>query len=348
ALGGAIVILGLILQGVFALFVEKAALIEDRRIKTRHLVEAAHTVIVHYQKQAAEGLLTVETAQDLAKSAVKAMRYDQKEYFWINDLGKPFPTMVMHPTVPALDGKVLGDEKFNKATSLEARKGEVVKVVNKNLFQAFVDVATESGSGFVMYDWPKPKEGGGVTEELFVKLSFVKKVEGWDWVVGTGIYIDDVDAIFWSQAKELLIFTLVVLVLMVFIIRMQTGSIVGPVNRLKAVMLKTEQTLDYSARAHVEGEDELAQMARAFNQLMATQQQAINGVNEVVNAIAAGDFSKRVEADLRGDLQVMKDAVNASAVSVKVTMEALNDVMRALYNGDFSQRMSAEVKGEVR
>jgi methyl-accepting chemotaxis protein len=64
--------------------------------------------------------LTEEEAKQQAIAAVKRLRYEKAEYFWINDLGKPVPKMVMHPTVPALDGKVLDEARFNKAISLQA------------------------------------------------------------------------------------------------------------------------------------------------------------------------------------------------------------------------------------
>ena len=135
-----------------------------------------------------------------------SVRYDNVEYFWINDLGKPAPKMIMHPTVPALDGKVLDADRFNKATSIQpGTDGTVTAVSGKNLFIAFVEVADAAGHGYVGYQWPRPKAGGGTTDELYPKLSYVKKFEPWGWVIGTGIYIDDVDAIFRQQATKFLI-----------------------------------------------------------------------------------------------------------------------------------------------
>jgi methyl-accepting chemotaxis protein len=66
------------------------------------------------------GTLTEDEAKQQAIAAVKRLRYEKAEYFWINDLGKPVPKMVMHPTVPALDGKVLDEARFNKAIFLQA------------------------------------------------------------------------------------------------------------------------------------------------------------------------------------------------------------------------------------
>jgi methyl-accepting chemotaxis protein len=178
-------------------------LYSDRQIKTRHLVETAVGVLDHYHAQQTAGVLTGDEARQQAISAVRRLRYEKTEYFWINDLGKPVPTMVMHPTVPALDGKVLDEERFNKAISLQAGSdGEKVRVERKNLFVSFNEVVEKAGEGYVEYLWPRPLAGGGVTDELFPKLSYVRKFEPWGWVVGSGIYIDDVDQIFASEARH--------------------------------------------------------------------------------------------------------------------------------------------------
>jgi methyl-accepting chemotaxis protein len=176
---------------------------EDRQVKTRHLVETAVSVAKQFSDAEKAGSLSREEAQASAIKIIKNLRYQENEYFWINDLGKPVPKMIMHPTVPALDGKVLDDSKFNKATMLQAGvNGARVDVSAKNLFASFVEVVDKAGDGYVEYLWPKPKSGGGVTDELYTKLSYVKKFEPWGWVVGSGIYIDDVEALFWKHARH--------------------------------------------------------------------------------------------------------------------------------------------------
>ena len=349
-LGGWVAFLGLLAVAAMALFLEKSTMMDDRKLKTRHLVESAHTVLVHFHEQEKSGALSKDAAQAAAIAAVQALRYEQKEYFWLNDLTSPVPKMVMHPTVPALNGKVLDGINFNCATTLQAgTDGPVVHTDGKkNLFVAFNEVAQKSGHGFVTYNWPKPKLGGGTTEELFEKLSYVKKFEPWGWVVGSGIYIDDVERKFWDLALQFGGMVLVVMLVLAGMIRWQVLGITRPLNELRAMVVSIESSSDFSRRLTIESQDEVGQTAMAFNQLMAAQQVAIGEVNAVVEAIAAGDFNKRVNADLKGDLGIMKTAVNASAQSVDSTMTALQDVMQALSNGHFSKRMSSDVKGDLR
>ena len=350
-LGGLISFIGLLLVSIIALFIEKASMLEDRKVKTRNLVESVHALVVHYQELEKNGQLKQADAQQAAIEAIKALRYDQKEYFWVHKFSAATPEMVMHPTVPSLNGKVLDAPVFNSATTLQAgQNGPVVSTADgkKNIFVAFNEVVKQAGEGFVTYNWSKPKAGGGVTEELYQKLSYVKKIEHWDWVVGSGIYIDDVEARFWGLAAQFGGAVALTMLVIALVIRWQIRSITRPLEQLRSMVIAVEKTSDFSRRVETDSHDEVGQTAAAFNQLMAAQQLAVAEVNSVVEAIAAGDFSRRVHADLRGDLAIMKNAVNASAQSVEQTMQALQETMKALYNGDFSQRMSAQVKGDLR
>lgn len=168
-----------------------AWLMEQEMLKVRNVVEVAYQQFLEAEGALSTGQISIEAAQINVQLAVKKMRYSGTEYFWINDMGKPYPKMIMHPTVPALDGVVLDDAKFNKATSMrDGLNGPVRKLDNKNLFVSFNEVAGRAGHGFVTYEWPKPKEDGGVTSELYTKLSYVKLYKPWGWVIGSGLYID--------------------------------------------------------------------------------------------------------------------------------------------------------------
>ena len=147
--------------------------------RLRSIIDAAESIIRMEMQEADDGLLSAAAAQRNAISAIKQIRYDSGTgYIWINDTTEPVPLMVMHPTVPSLDGKVLDDPQYDSV-------GEE----KKNLFIAFNEVCAESGEGYVQYTWPKPTEDG--LTEYQPKLSYVRLIEEWDWIIGTGIYIDD-------------------------------------------------------------------------------------------------------------------------------------------------------------
>ncbi|MBP6421792.1 MAG: cache domain-containing protein, partial [Propionivibrio sp.] len=182
-----ITIVGLCILVVIVLMGEKSQLLADRKNKIRNLVEVAQATISGYEKQAKEGKLSVEEAKRLAIDAVRGMRYDKVEYFWINDLKA---VIVMHPIKPELDGKDLSEFKDKNG---------------KLIFVEFAKIAKDQGGGFVDYVWPKPGSDAAVP-----KISYVMGVEGWGWVVGSGIYVDDVDALFRQNAMKLLAWVAVI------------------------------------------------------------------------------------------------------------------------------------------
>lgn len=149
-------------------------------LRLQNTVDLAISIVKEKAEKVNNGELTLEEAQELAINEIKAMRYDNGTgYIWINDATLPYPTMIMHPTLSELDGNVLDDPKFNCAMGK-----------NQNLFQAMAEISSTQGSGFVDYLWPKPTPEGLIPDVK--KLSFVKLFEEWNWVLGTGIYLDDV------------------------------------------------------------------------------------------------------------------------------------------------------------
>ncbi|HTS24852.1 MAG TPA: cache domain-containing protein [Bryobacteraceae bacterium] len=138
---------------------------------TRHLVQLAADTVARYGNTAASGAMTREAAQSAALAAVRDMRYGSDGYFWINDLQ---PRMVMHPTTPSLNGADLAGYRDPNGLPL---------------FLKMVEVCRNAGEGAVYYQWPKPGSDRPVD-----KMSYVKLYSPWDWVIGSGIYVDDVQA----------------------------------------------------------------------------------------------------------------------------------------------------------
>lgn len=191
----ALFVVGMLALGVVDIQIAREALMNEKRLKIRHLVEAAYGVAGYYEGQRKEGRISLSTAQSAAMNAIRSMRYGGADYFWINDFTQPVPRMVMHPTLPELDGKVLDAPEFDCATTMQAGiDGPVIRTDGRrNLFIAANEVADRAGFGHVTYEWPKPLPGGGASAERYPKLSFVMKFEDWGWLIGSGIYTDDVD-----------------------------------------------------------------------------------------------------------------------------------------------------------
>jgi methyl-accepting chemotaxis protein len=156
-----------------ALFTVRSQMMADRQAKTEQMIDIGHGILANYHLLETAGQLTREMAQAGAIAEIKSLRYDKAEYFWINDMT---PKMVMHPIKPELDGKDL--------SAMQDPTGN-------RLFNGFVDVVKKQGAGFYSYLWPKPG-----FDQPVPKISYVKGFEPWGWIIGTGIYLDDVAAVF--------------------------------------------------------------------------------------------------------------------------------------------------------
>jgi methyl-accepting chemotaxis protein len=208
-------LLGFLLVGALALFELSTTQQQSKEAELRAVVQLGLDTIAAYYEQEQRGALSHDAAQTQAMLAVKHLRYDGVEYLWIHNTERPTPRMLMHPTVPALDGQLLTDPKYEKATSFRDAEGKIAEhFTGRNLFLAMNEIISRNGEGFVTYEWPKPLEGGGVTKDLYPKLSFVKQFEPWGWVVGSGIYIDDLHAAFWAFANWLVGAILVIIAAM--------------------------------------------------------------------------------------------------------------------------------------
>jgi methyl-accepting chemotaxis protein len=286
---------------VYLLPMIETRIMEEKKDATRHVVEMAMGIVEVHDAEVKAGKMPLEQAQKDAAAHISKLRYEKKEYVWINDLLKPVPKMIMHPTVPALDGKILEDSKFNKATkSVDGLNGEVRKLDNKNLFVSFNEVVERAGKGFVNYEWPKPKEGGGTTTELFTKLSFVQKYEPWGWVLGSGIYIDDVkkdvDTVKWILVGLNFVFAIFMLLLCYLISRGITRTL-GYVDSSLEEMASGGG--DLTKRLTVERDDETGSLARSFNHFLDNMKEIIVRIgHNAVDVANSADNLNRTSATI--------------------------------------------------
>jgi methyl-accepting chemotaxis protein len=189
-------IIGLSFCGLIGLAAMQASNLADslkqqRQSELSHLAQLAKGIAREEYDAAVRNHSPDELARKTAAARISKLRYGNDDYFWINDLG---PRMIMHPTKPELDGQDLTDNKDPNG---------------KRLFVEFVNVVKKQGSGFVDYQWPKPGKDAPQP-----KLSYVTGFEPWGWVIGTGVYIDDLQAQLWESARTVIFAALVVIVLL--------------------------------------------------------------------------------------------------------------------------------------
>ncbi|MGM9427334.1 methyl-accepting chemotaxis protein [Hydrogenophaga sp. MI9] len=254
---------------------------ETRQRATRHTVEVAHGILVWAHGQETAGRMDRAAAQALAKGMISRLRYEGGEYFWINDMQ---PRVVMHPIKPELDGKdVTGTKDPNGLP----------------LFVAFVDKVKAEKEGFVPYLWPKPGQ-----EKPVEKLSFVKGFEPWGWVIGSGIYVDDLNAELMQYIRRLAAVVAIAVLLTLALTRSITRSIVKGLNKANRVARAIAQG-DISQEIKVRsGHDEVGQLMTSMadmtvnlRRMVGMVQESAHSMENAASEIAAGnqDLSGRTE-----------------------------------------------------
>ncbi|MFG1490908.1 methyl-accepting chemotaxis protein, partial [Oceanospirillum sp. HFRX-1_2] len=211
------------------------------------------------------GQQTEEEAKQRSIKTLEALRYGDNDYFWINDMQA---VVVMHPIKPALNGKDL--------SGLEDPNG-------KRLFQSFVDTVRAKGKGNEGYLWPKPG-----FDEPVEKVSYVAGFKPWGWVIGTGIYIDDVEAAFWETAGSQVTIAVIGLAVTVLVLFLIANSIITPMDDTNRAMRNISQGEgDLTQRLDASGNDEMSQLARSFNLFVDRIQSVIKEVDSSTQRVAS-------------------------------------------------------------
>jgi methyl-accepting chemotaxis protein len=148
---------------------------QEKQEKTQKLVENAYRLINFYYNKSEAREISPELARRYALETIKVLSSSLESYFWVMDT---HPTMVMHPIRPEMDGLDLTD---------------YVGPDGKKLFLDMVSITKQNGAGFIQYEWTKPHTKDGT---LYPKISYIKEFKPWDWIVGSGVYVDDIDSAF--------------------------------------------------------------------------------------------------------------------------------------------------------
>lgn len=176
----------------------EVSLMNRKKETIRELTNSAWSILKNYHHEEKEGLITQEQAIEMAIDAVGNLRYGDsfKDYFWITDMQ---PKMIIHPYRPDLNGQNLSNYKDPHG---------------KKLFIECVEVVKSSGEGYVDYMWQWKDD----STHIVPKLSFVKGFEPWGWVVGTGIYLEDMYQEIKTLEKRLIYISILILIIICIIL----------------------------------------------------------------------------------------------------------------------------------
>lgn len=155
-------------------------IIERRKSELKNHIDIIFGMIENYYKKVQDGSLTESQAQQLIIDNIANINFENGSgYFWINNTDLPYAKMIYHKTIPVLNGSVLNDSAY--FTVLDTKE---------NLFTKATKLCLENGDGYIKYLWPKPMPNGLTSPQE--KLSYVRIFEPWNWIIGTGVYMDDI------------------------------------------------------------------------------------------------------------------------------------------------------------
>ena len=253
------VALFLVLIGGYVMPRLRSVILEGRKDSVRRVVEVATSILRDQETEVQAGRRTRAMAEQRAKQLISAITFDGSNYVYIQG---PGPTVLAHPRA----------DLVGVAT-------DTLEPGMAKLFRDLDRTAQVPGGGFWEYRFSKKGVPG-----LFPKVTFVQKFEPWGWVVGAGVYLDDVNGELWRVASSLIVATLVVAGLVLALSVRLARAIVRPVNELVLGL----QTSDLSRRIQVSSRDEIAQAAEAFNRYNSGMQTTVLEVRGFADRVASG------------------------------------------------------------
>jgi methyl-accepting chemotaxis protein len=301
--------LAFLILAIYSVTAFRQNLYESAQGRLKDLVSSAETIITSYEQQARDGKLPADQARARAIEAVRAMRYDTSGYFWIHDMDM---RVIMHPMRPEWDGQIKSDIKTVEGKPLYGEMNQAIRTAG----------GTEA---FYAYGWPKP---GEAKDKNFPKESFVKLFKPWNMVVGTGVYIDDIDARAWSVGLVLGAICLIVLAALSALVLMLDRSISRPLaaasellDRLNAGDAKATADLKTSV-PEING---IVRAIEGYRQSIIEREQMASRSSADVKVREARQV--RIDAliaEFRRDAAAALDRVGANARSMVGTASDLN------------------------
>ncbi|MEW6645421.1 MAG: cache domain-containing protein [Pseudomonadota bacterium] len=274
---------------------------EQRQSELSHLAQLALGIAQEEHGKVKQGQATDDAARASAAARIAKLRYGQGDYFWINDFA---PRMIMHPEKSELNGKDLGGIKDPNG---------------KAVFIAFVDVVKKDGAGFVDYQWPKPGKDAPQP-----KLSYVVGFQPWNWIIGTGVYIDDLDAQLWQSIRAVALVAFMVMALLGAVTLLIARKISSAMVAMTTALTRLGEGDFAIALPGLTRRDELGDMARSIDQfrIRAAEKARAEAALDEERRQATEDFKRRA-------LQEMADTVERETTAAVAQVSAGTERMAA-------------------
>ena len=259
--------------GAFMAVSQRNQMIADRKVRLTTIVELSENLVKHHAARAAAGELTVDQAKDQALSELRKMPYDGDNYIFVVDSSAQ---MLAHPN-RSLEGKDL--------SGLKDRNG--VRIIYE------IAAAAKRAKGeFTSYLWPRSAQ-----QEPVDKLSYGTYYQPWDWIIGTGLYLDDVESQFMSELKTLTAAIALAMAVLLAVALALSRTITRPIAEAM-VAIDLVSSGDLGVKIDASGKDEIGQMMLSLQSMVSRLREIIGDVRTSADNLssASGQVSKTAKS----------------------------------------------------
>lgn len=279
---------------VFDLVTLRSALVEEKKANVRQVVDMTRSIFSHYDQLAKSGEITLDEAQNRATEFIQNARYADNNYVFVLGLDTK---VILHPIQPKLNGQ---------------NGKQVIDVNGVPVLDEMVKAARHPEGGFLTYEWNKPGHDG-----VFPKLAYAETFKPWGWVITTGVYIDDVDDIFWQTAIN----DIAVAISMLIVIGMAglaiDRSTTRPLRMITEALNKLAQGDTSVTTNETDRRDEIGALARSLEVFRSNREQAEKLEREqkdthrtqIARAEKVEKLIKSFEIEVEGNLSTVHSAL---------------------------------------
>lgn len=296
----------------------RRALYEEKREQLKALGDSVLSIVQYYHSLEASGVISRQEAQERAFGAVRAIRFGERglDYFWINDMSC---VMLMHPMVPALEGTSMYDTR---------------DVNGFPFMREMVDVVNRHGSGFVEYHWQYYDDAARIEP----KESYVAGFGPWEWVIGTGIYVHNVDRIVGSQRDSILFFMSITLILSLSIGYFFVEDIIGSVRKVINNLVRNSEMLSSASAQVSSASSEVSTSSQSMAEGASEQASSIEETSASIEEMSSmakqnaenANLAKSLMLDAKAVVGEANDAMQKMTVSMKEIAKASDDTSKII------------------
>jgi methyl-accepting chemotaxis protein len=301
-------IIVMLFLAIISLAQTQNTLMREKGTMIKQNVEMVDNIVGQYYAKQQSGILTEEQAEAGAKEAIQKLRYDGNNYFWIMDAKAK---IVLHPLKSELnntDGNIIKDPK------------------GKYLFTEMAKEVAKNGSGYVKYEWSKPTAD---PKKTYAKMAYVQDLKKWNWVVGTGIYIDDVNREIFKSFSRIAVgifFTMIVFGFIAYLFSLDT------VGAVQSIIINLE-TLSAGKKCEglpVNRRDEFGNMAKniadADEKLFAARKSEALRLESAQNEIKKKETLEKLILEFEARSGTILTSVNTAADDMFVTFDNMSSL----------------------